>query len=81
MGSTITLDISAECAEVVMQPELKYVPASIAVNGKFGRLALHANDEQLAEIAESIRIYLDNKRHHEIPDQQLIYTHELEVSA
>lgn len=66
MGAAMSLDITRERIEVVIQPKLRYSPTTLSIRGQSGTVELHADDEQLEEIELAIREYRKNNRKGEI---------------
>lgn len=80
MGAAMSLDITNEIAEVVVQPKRTYTPTILSVRTKSGTVEIHLDDDQLADIEFALRTYLDGIRYPETPDQQAILNHEINQS-
>lgn len=71
MGAAMSLDITGERIETVVQPQRTYTPTILSVRGKSGTVEIHCNDEQLAEIEYAIRQYFENMKYPETPEQSI----------
>ncbi|MGG3278833.1 hypothetical protein [Paenibacillus solani] len=71
MGAAMSLDITGERIEIVVQPQRMYTPTILSVRGKSGTIEIHCNDEQLAEIEYAIQQHFENKRISDSPKQTI----------
>lgn len=81
MGAAMSLDITGECIETVIEPKRMYTPTILSVRGQSGTVEIHCNDEQLAEIEFAIRQHFENMKYPGMPestvrDVELKYTKE-----
>lgn len=60
MGAAMSLDITGERIEAVIEPKRMYTPTILSVRSQSGTVEIHCNDEQLAEIEFAIRQHLNN---------------------
>lgn len=67
-----SVDLSRASIRVEVVPESLYVSPELVISGVGTTVRLQVTDDDLAEIAEAIRVHLDRNRHHETPDQQRI---------
>lgn len=85
MGAAMSLDITGERIETVVEPKRTYTPTILSVRGESGTVEIHLNDEQLAEIEFAIRQHFEKMKYPAAPestihDVELKYTIEEEIA-
>lgn len=80
MGAAMSLDITGERIETVVQPKRMYTPTILSVRAQSGTVEIHLNDEQLAEIELAIRQHFENALESTIRDVELKYTVKEEIA-
>lgn len=74
MGAAMSLDITGEIIETVVQPKRMYTPTILSVRAQSGTVEIHLNDEQLEEIEMAIRQHFEKAFESTIRDVELKYT-------
>lgn len=85
MGAAMSLDITGERIETVVQPRQTYTPTILSVRAQSGTVEIHCNDEQLAEIEFAIRQHFENMKYPEnleptVQDVDLEYSVKEEIA-
>lgn len=80
MGAAMSIDITNEITEFIVNPKQTYTPTILSIRAKSGTVEIHLDDDQLAEMEFALRTYLDGIRYPETPDQQAILNHEINQS-
>lgn len=75
-----SVDLSRASIRVEVVPESLYVSPELVISGAGTEVRLQVTDDDLAEIAETIRTHLERVRYHETPDQQRILNAELDAA-
>jgi putative alpha-1,2-mannosidase len=75
-----TVDLSRDIVHVKVKPEDRWDPTELVISGAGTTVRLQVTDDDLAEIAETIRTHLERVRYHETPDQQRILNAELDAA-
>ncbi|MFU1797333.1 hypothetical protein ACM1RC_25940 [Paenibacillus azoreducens] len=76
MGAAMSLDITGERLEAVVQPKRMYTPTILSVRAQSGTVEIHCNDEQLAEIEFAIRQHFEKMNYPSAPESTV---HDVEL--